>query len=218
MSGVLYDIMMELGRLNQIKIDWSEELTWATVSTAIGTGRVDAMCSGMWIDTQNGAYLAFSDPFYFNSVSAYGRANETRFTKLEDLNNATVRVATRDGGTPAIIARQDFPQATVVSLPSGISEGELVEQLLTNKADVFFYGDDTLMDFMSKNPGKLKPLFSEKKLRIYALAIALPMQDVGMKNMINNSISEMKGSKVIERALKTHALPGSWVNDMSGLN
>lgn len=213
MSGVMYDVMAEVGRLTQLNIAWTEELTWATIVPAIESGRIDAFCSGMWIDTQNGKFLAFSMPLFFNGVSIYGRANETRFTRLEDINDPSIRVVSRDGGTPGIIAQQDFPRAKVISLPSGVSDGEMLEQIFTNKADVIFYGDDYLMEYVRKNPHKLKPILPQVKLRVYATAIALPVADVALKNLIDNTIVEMKGSKLVDKALKVHAPPGSWMTN-----
>lgn len=217
MSGVMYDVVEEVGRLNRLKIDWAEELTWATVSTSLETGRVDALCSGIWIETQNARFMAYSSPLYYNSIGIYVRGDETRFAKLDDLNDASVRFITRDGGTPDVVARQDFARATRVSLPSGISDGELIEGVLTGKADVLLYGDDFLVDFLAKNPGKLKELFPGQKIRVYPLAIGLPMLDVGLKNVIDSTLAEMRGSKFIEKALKKNAPEGSWVPDLSAL-
>ncbi|MDD2326501.1 MAG: transporter substrate-binding domain-containing protein [Alphaproteobacteria bacterium] len=217
MSGVMYDVVEEIGRLNHIKIDWAEELTWATVATSIETGRVDALCSGIWIETQNAKFMAYSTPLYYNSIGVYARANEDRFHKLSDLNAPNVRFITRDGGTPEVISRQDFPAATQVSLPSGISDGELIESITSGKADILLYGDDFLSEYVIQNPTKLKNIFPNQKVRIYPLAMGLPMLDVGLKNMIDSTLEEMRGSKFIERSLKKNAPEGSWVPDLSAL-
>ena len=210
-SGVNYEITNEVGRLMNLKIEWTEELTWATVVTALQTGRVDAFCSGMWIDTQAGKFLSYTQPLYFTSVSAYGRADETRFSKLDDLNNPSVRAISRDGGTPGIVARQDFPKATVISLPSGVSDGEMLAYLTTSKADVIFYGDDYLLQYMHENPGQLKALFPDKKLRVYATAIAFVIDDPALKNMFDNAVTELKGSRIIEKVLQKEAPLGGWM-------
>jgi ABC-type amino acid transport substrate-binding protein len=214
MSGVQYDIMGEIGRLMNIKIEWAEELTWATVATSLQTGRVDAFCSGMWIDTQNGKFLAFTQPLFYNAISVYGRADENRIKAIGDLNNPAIRVVSRDGGTSEIVARQDFPKATVISLPSSISDGEQLEQITTKKADVIFYGDDSMMEAMKANPGKFKDLLPGVKLRTYATAIALPINDPALKNMFDNAVTELRGSKFIDRTLQKYAPAGSWQNTM----
>jgi ABC-type amino acid transport substrate-binding protein len=210
-SGVMYDTVNELGRLLDLKVEWAEELTWATVVTAIDTGRVDAFCSGMWIDTRNGKFLNFSRPLFFNSIGVYGRADENRFQSIDQLNQPNVRVVSRDGGTSSIIQAQDFAKSTLVSLPSSISDGEIVAYIVTNKADVIFYGDDYLAQYMQENPGKIKPLFPDQKLRKYATAIGLPMADPAFTNMINNALIEMESARFVDRALLSHAPPGSWL-------
>ena len=218
MSGVMYDVTNELGRLLELKIEWAEELTWATVVTSVESGRVDMLCSGMWTDTQNGRFIAYTDPIFYNGISIYGRADETRFTKIDDLNQPGVRVITRDGGTSGIIARQDFPKATLLSLPSGISDGELLEQINTNKADIMFYGDDYLVSYMADNPGKIKNLFPGKHMRVYAAGLgAIPQADIKLRTMINNAITELKGGYFIDKTLERHAPPQSWLNSLSSL-
>jgi ABC-type amino acid transport substrate-binding protein len=215
MSGVFYDVVEEIGRLNHIKIEWTEELTWATISTALETGRVDAFCSGLWIETQNARFMAYSTPFYYNGISAYGRADETRFAEPSALNDPAVRFVTRDGGTPDIVARQDYPKAQRVTFPSAVTDGEMIENVLSNKADVFIYGDDFLADYMAHNPGKLKDLFPGYKFRVYPIAIGLPMLDVGLKNTIDSSLAELRGGRFIEKALQKYAPEGSWIADPS---
>lgn len=218
MSGVLYEVVEEIGRLNHIKIDWAEELTWATLATSLETGRVDAFCSGIWIETQNAKFIAYTTPLYYNSIGIYARADENRFTKLSDLDAASVRFITRDGGTQDIVARQDFSDATRVSMPSAVSDGELIEGVLSNKADVLLYGDDYLSDFVAKNPTKLKELFPGEKIRVYPLAIGLPMLDVGLKNMFDSTLAEMAGGRFVEKALARNASKGSWIPVLSVLD
>lgn len=214
-SGVVYDVVEEIGRLNHIKIDWAEELTWATFVTALETGRVDAFCSGAWIETPNVKYIGYSTPLYFNGIGAYGRADETRYTSADQLNDPAVRLMARDGGTPQLIGRQEFPKATEVSLASGVMDGELIEGVLAGKADALIAGDDLLADYTAQNPGKMKELFPGHKIRTYPLALALPMQDVGLKNMIDSTLLEMKGESFVEKALKRNAPNGAWILDLA---
>ncbi len=203
-SGIMHDVVEEIGRLMGFKVEWAEELTWATLAPSIQNGRVDAFCSGIWIDTQNGRFLGFTQPLYYNTVSAYGKVGGKTFSSIEEINDPSVRVLSRDGGTPAIIARQDFPKATLIENPSGISDGELLQQLATDKADVLFFGDDMMTDYMAKNPGKVLPLFPKQPLRVYPAAIAMPIDDPALMNMFNNAISELKGSRFIEKTIKKY--------------
>jgi len=209
--GVMYDLVNEMGRLLDLKIDWVEELTWATVPTALQAGRVDVMASGMWIDSHYARYVGFSRPIFYNSIGAYVRSDERRFSNIEQLNNPLVRVVSRDGGTSGIIRNQDFPKTTLVSLPSGVSDGEMLSYLTTGKADVIFYGDDYMAQFMKTNPGKVKRLFSGDQLRKFAIAIATPIQDQQIASVINNSLIELSGSNFVDKLLKAQALPGSWI-------
>ena len=208
-SGVLYDVMNELGRLANLEIEWTEELTWATLTTSLQTGRVDAFCSGMWAEIQNGKFISFSQPLYYNALSAYGRAEETRFTTLSDLNDSNIGIVSTDGGISGIVQAQDFPKSKLISLPNSTSYAEQVSHVLTKKADVFLFGDDHMVDFMNKNPGQIKALFKEK-IRTYPVVIGFP-NDFQMKNLIQNALVEVSSGNIIKTSLETHALEGTYL-------
>ena len=100
------------------------------------------------------------------------------------------------------------------ALPSAVSDGEMVEYIHTGKADVIIYGDDYMLDIMQKNSGKYQVLLDNKKLRVYATTIGLPINDAALKNMLDNSIMELKGSAFIDKTLTKFAPKGSWLNAM----
>src|SRR3954462_8899931 len=47
-SGIMHDVLMEIGRNAEINIAFVEEVGWGTMIEAIRSRRVDVVCTGLW--------------------------------------------------------------------------------------------------------------------------------------------------------------------------
>ncbi|MBU6234228.1 MAG: ABC transporter substrate-binding protein [Alphaproteobacteria bacterium] len=210
-SGIIPEVMEEAARLLDLKIEWAEEVGWGTTVDSIRTGRVDAICVGFWENPAEGKYLFFSRPLYYSPMNAYVRVDDTRFDMdITLLDNESMTIVSGDGEMSGIIARQDFPKAKVLSLPN---MGDTTEQLLaisTKKADASFFETWTAEDFIAKNPNTLKNVTRLAPMRVFADTIALPMDDVKFKAMLDNAFNQIINSGHMDKIIaKYEKYPGS---------
>lgn len=48
LSGIGHDIIEAVGKALSLKIEWAEEVGWATFPVALASGRIDMFCTGAW--------------------------------------------------------------------------------------------------------------------------------------------------------------------------
>jgi ABC-type amino acid transport substrate-binding protein len=210
-SGIIPEVMEEAARLLNMKVEWTMELTWGTTVDAVRTGKVDAICIGFWENPAEGQYMFFSRPLYYSPVHAYVRKDDHRFDKdLNLINDPKVTIINTDGEMSGIIARQDFPKAKLYSLPNSAEASEQMLGIITKKADVSFYEAWTAEDFMAKHPGTLRNITADKPMRVFADTIALPMDDIRLKMMLDAAFNQIVSSGHMDRIIAHHEkYPGS---------
>lgn len=79
MSGIFKDVMDEVARVSELKIEWSREVTFADLVSDLNTGKIDALCAGVWPSPLRAKYIEFTSPIFFISMNAYKKAGDKRF-------------------------------------------------------------------------------------------------------------------------------------------
>lgn len=211
-SGIFYDYINALGDMLDLKIDWAMETTYADYVTDIQNGKYDAFCGGLWILGATAKHVGYTEPIYFDWLFPYVRSDDDRFDNaLEKINDASVRVISQDGEISGIIAAQDYPSATVVSLPKTTSFSEGFENIVAKKADILFTDRTTALSYIKNNPGKIKQVETDQPIRVYGISIGVSVDDAGLQEMLNSATQEMVYAGSIEKILAKYELfPGSY--------
>lgn len=108
-SGIFHDLMEEIGKRADLKINWVEEVGYENIFAGLENGRHDVFAGGLWPNANRAKVGAFSIPVFYSIIKAWGRADETRFVNLEGINSPDVRIATIDGALEDMISRTDYP-------------------------------------------------------------------------------------------------------------
>ncbi|MFZ2619599.1 MAG: transporter substrate-binding domain-containing protein [Alphaproteobacteria bacterium] len=201
MSGFDYDIMTAIGKKLNMSIEWVEEVNWGTSGQAIQSGRIDMLCNTNWADPRKARQVYYSTPYAYNPVYAVVRYNDMRFdNSLAPANSPEVIMAGYDGDPSMDIVKQDYPLAKPFAVPDMVSLGEFWETLATKKADMAFVSYAYVLDYLEKNPGKLKVLSGLPPVRVYPSALELA-QEPRLKNMIDRAVEELLLSGEIDTLL-----------------
>lgn len=209
LSGIIYDVMEEAGKLLDLKIDWTEEVGLGTMNEGLKQGRYDAVCFGYWQNPFEGklGFIDFSTPLYYMPVGAFVRPDDTRFdADITAINDPTVRISSSDGMISGIIAAQDFPKAQIVSLPNMTDVGQNLMDVAAGKADVTFLSLHDAFRFEKSNPGQIKNVAKQQPVRVFGNTIALPQSqgDRRFKVMIDTALIQMLNGGFVDRALKKY--------------
>lgn len=205
LSGIIFDLMTEVGSLLDLEVQWTEEVGWGSTVETIKSGRADAICTSFWINPAEGKHLGFSIPLYYTALHPYVRYDDTRFDANPLLlNSANVRVSSGDGEMAMIIAKQDFPDAAIVALPNLTDVGQQMLDVVTNKADVTFIGSYTGAAFLANNPGKLKKLNPDEPIRLFANTVAIPIDDSAFKSMLDAALLQLLLSGHVDKTISRY--------------
>ena len=205
LGGIFYDLTNELGKRLNLKINWAVESGWANYVQDTSSGRIDALCSGIWADSAVAREIGYSVPVIFAGVEAYVRADDTRFdNNLVAMNSSDVKIATSDGSVSGTIGRTDFPKAQIVSLPNLSDYAQVIENVATKKADVVFIETPKAMEYLAHNPGKIKKVLPGNPVRVYRTVYGLKQNEIRLKSMMDTTLQEMMDSGFVDKTLQNY--------------
>lgn len=208
LSGFVVDIVDEIGRQLDLKIEWQTELGFGfqDVVEGLKSRRFDAVCSGFIESPAHARAALFSVPIDFGEEYPYVRATDTRYDNKEVgvFNDPGVKISLIDGEGGALLARQYFPQASIHSLPEHSDTSESLEAVATGKADVAFYPIATGKPYLQHNPGKLKVLRHMPTGTWIQPIMAFAHGEHDFKYMIDATIRTLQNNGFIEKIFRKY--------------
>lgn len=204
LSGMFYDVVEELGKKLNLKIEWTEEVGWGTMIEGLNQGRYDMVGSPVWANGARALKADFSTPVTYNVMYAYARADDNRLNKLEDINSKDIKITVVDGTTAQYLTKQRFSDAQVVALPQLSAQADLLLNVSTKKADVLFIDPFVANTFMKNNPDAKFKIVENKIVRVDGNSVMFNSNEIGFKNMIDIVLKEEINSGFINELLKKY--------------
>lgn len=219
LSGYVYDIVNEMGRSLNIKIEWTMEVSLVTAFADLKAGRFDAICSGMGETPGRAREVVFAMPTNYTHIFAWARPGDDRFrADLKKIDDSGVRLAILEGEGSQIIANERFPHAQKVDVMA-MSEVQMVlEQVATKKADVAFLQKKAAALFLTSRPGAVALANDQPVLSVMQSVMVFDTRELQLKNMMDAAIRALLYNGFIESTfrkydplLETYILPkSSW--------
>jgi ABC-type amino acid transport substrate-binding protein len=129
---------------------------------------------------------------------------------FSSLKKAGLKAAVIDGDTSQIIRRSHFPNMQEVSAPQLSTISEYFVIVASGKADVTFSDFVGGMQYLEKNPNKLKPL--PYKLRLVPQCVGVPLGENKLLSMLNTANQQLLLDGTVDQILdKYEAVPGMYV-------
>jgi ABC-type amino acid transport substrate-binding protein len=197
LEGPIYDLIEDLGKTLNVKINWAEESDWDTMLQSIESKRFDALCSLAWMDTRRSMSAQFSVPVLYNFLFGYVRYDDKRFDNIQHINSPAITISVLDGSPDQRIAEDRFPNAKIISAPSAGHVSKILLDVVTKKADIAFSEPSVVKDFLKHNPETLKQVGS-KPVQIFPLVMILPKGDVDFKSFIDAGFTDLINRGMIE--------------------
>lgn len=200
-SGVSYDLMEEMGKQLGIKIEWAEEAGNDTVFSGLSTGRYDAVCINFWAIPSRSRVAMFTDPFYYEGIYAFSRADDQRFDGGRDaLNKADVKGVVLEGEASQMVAKEDFPLMQVVTQPGTTGPAVRFMDVADKKADVTFNEITVFNNYNASNPNKIKLLYPTP-IRLNQAAFSVAPGESDLLATMNTTMHHMDNLGIINRIL-----------------
>jgi ABC-type amino acid transport substrate-binding protein len=201
LSGIGIETIELLGKHLGLQVEWTEEVDWGTMIEGLETGRYDIVATPIWPNAERARVVDFSKPLYFSPIWAYGKAGDKRIIGggLSDLNSSDHSIASIDGATPQVIAREDFPKARIVSLPQQSQISHMLLSVSTGKADVTFVEPAVAAAFLKNNPGTIQRIPTERPLRIFPNCWAFKRGQTEFKAMLDTVLDQLINSGNVDK-------------------
>lgn len=205
LTGIFVDALEQAGKNLGFKIDWAEEVGWATMIEGLETNRYDIVPTGVWPNAIRAKHADFTVPLFFSTVGAYVRADDKRFDKsLDQLNNPSMRIAIIDGYVTEAIAKRRFPRANFLSHPDmSDSSGPLLD-VVNKKADITFEEPGIVALFLKNNPGSVRNIAVGKPVSIFGNTMMFKINQPAFKSMLNATLIELLHEGFIDRLIKKY--------------
>ena len=205
LSGIFYDVMTEVGKRLNLKINWVEEVGYGTIAEGFATDRYDAFCNTVWPTPERSRAASFTMPLYYSPVDVLVRADEHRFdSDLSKLNDSSVTLAVKDGDVSASFAAQIFPKAKTVSIPDMADTSQLLEDVVHNKADATINSPELLYQFLDKNPGTMRNLMPDHPVNAAPNRIMIKPDQYQFKAMLDVTLEGLLNSGFIDATLQKY--------------
>jgi ABC-type amino acid transport substrate-binding protein len=208
MEGFFVDIVEEIAKGYDWKVDWVAEINLSEFAAALDTGHVDMLCGGLGIVPQRAAHALFSTPVGYGPVVAYARADDDRFdNNQEAVNNANVTLSTMEGAITSMIARTQFPKARVLEITSMQGGPILFENVAAKKADIVFQDPASFEMYNAHNPNKLK-MVPDVGMGVFSFGFPMQANQTQFKWLIDTGIADLQNRGVIEQLFEKYKLHG----------
>ncbi len=213
MTGIFVDVMEEIGKRLDLKIDWSTETTWATFVEDLKTNRFDVFCSGPWLVNHEILEGEFTDPVYYSPIRAWVEEGDMRFDgKLDAINDPAVSITGIDGSYALRLAVDSYPQAKLIDAPATADYATGLMNVATGKANVTFVESATAFDFAASNPNKVRVVPSDHPLDVRPNPIMVKSGEIGLRNAINIVLKDLQINGHVDRIINKHEkYPDSFV-------
>lgn len=204
-TGVFPEVLEEIAKKLQLELEYKEDVGWESMIEAVKSKRVDAIITGIWPATERGKHADFTNPLYHSPVKAYVRIDDNRFDgDLSKIDNQKIKIAIIDGEMTALIAQIDYPKATKINLSQLNHISELLLQVQTRKADVTFLEPAIAMEYIAKNPGKIKEVQGVSPVRVFPNTIMVDKGEIELLSTLNIAIEELVGNGFVDKVVKKY--------------
>lgn len=205
-SGIMHDLLQEIAKRGNLQLEFSHELSWATMTEDLRSGKVDIVCTGVWPNTARATRANFTNAVYYSPVFAYAR-NQEAFKKLM-AKRPDVNIAVIDGATSSFIANTDFSGQNITSLPQSTEIAQLLLEVASGKADATFMEPLIANKFIAANPGKLYRDLAAAPLRVFPNTLMVRKEDNDLLQMLNVGLEELENSGFTANTIRRYVTSG----------
>ncbi len=205
-SGYAYDIMNEVGRRLDLKIDWVEETTYGTMVEGLNSGRTDAFCNVLGLNVHRAKFTLATDPIFYAPIYVAVRSDDARFTDNNPMraNSEDIKFLINDGDIADTITRNSFPKAQRIGVPQTMDWPTMLQEIIAGKADVVLAEPYTFRQFEKNNPGMLKMLNTAKPASFLPVGFAVNKGEAQLKHMLDMALLEMANEGYIHTVLSKY--------------
>jgi polar amino acid transport system substrate-binding protein len=209
-TGIAVELAETVASQIGLKLEWTEEVNFATLVTDLQNGRYDAICASVF-NLPRGGKIDYTTPYIYVPTYGYVRPDEKRFDKLDAVNKDNVTISILDGEGSSTVASRLYPEAKHYSLPQTDEISQMLLAVADKKADIGFVLPSVFDQFNKSNPGKLKQA-SKDPLYVFSVSFGIRPNEPALKDMLDIMIKQLVVSGEMDRIIdKYEAKPKTFL-------
>lgn len=201
LSGFSVDMMEKIAAKAGLTVEWTDEVNFGNWTQELEAGRYDVACTPMWPAIPLGRKALFTTPMFYSQIHVIGRADETRFSSLADLNKPEVKITVADANETFYLAKEWFPNATIMTQPQNADGTQVILDVITRKADVMLSDLNAVAQWNKNNDRKIAVTAGGAVLKAMPFTLAVKATDADLGNFLNTAIDDLNNTSAIPRLL-----------------
>lgn len=200
LSGIVHDLVEEMAKNLSLKIEWVAEYGPGELVTALESGKVDMICSSIWLSSARARAIDATDTLYVLPSTIWMKAGSAT---PPSFNTPDTVFTSIEGSTSIKLAKVMFPEAGVNPLPEMSSIAEMLLAVAAGKGTATILPIYTGERFLENNPGSIRNALSEP-LRRDPVVMLLPRGEMAFKSMVNNALKELHYTSRVEQLINKY--------------
>lgn len=194
--GYDIDIGNAIGEALDVEVEW-RQYEFSGLLPALQTGDIDLVIAGMAIRGNRALSVSFSNPYYETAQILMVNSNDTTTKTWEDLDVEGNIIATSQGTTGGLLAKQLFKKAEVVDYDSFPSAAMAIAQ---GRAHGIIYEEPAIRFYEMMNEG-VRGVYAP--VTFVKTGMAIRHNDFAMINWVNSFLyGYIGGAKDLESVNK----------------
>ena len=172
-----------------------KDIEFTGLIPALQSGKVDMIISGMTRTLERAKSVSFTEPYFVTGLCALlSKKRAPKVQNVEQLNAPGRIIAVKIGTTGDFVASKRFPKAQINRYKD---ETACVREVVTGRADAFFYDQLSIAKHHKQNPDTTLALLKPFTYEPYAIAIR--KGDFDFLNWLNLYIETIKNDGRYEK-------------------
>jgi ABC-type amino acid transport substrate-binding protein len=211
LSGIWFDYLERVGKELKLKIDWAAEMGLGDYSTALEANRIDAMCTSVWIDPARAKAADFVTPISYHSAYVWVRVGDKRFDQdFKKLNDPKVTISYTDGDIGEMVREEEFPLTKVHALPQLVPVVQVLEDVVSGKADFVVMTPEIVGTYNRSRGEKLRSI--GPPIRIFPESVPVRRGEDDFRRLMDHVTHFLIQNGTIDKILKKYeTVPGSFM-------
>ena len=185
------ELAKDLGKTLVIK-----PMEFPSLPTALETGKIDIIISGMTATEERAKSMTFTKPYFLTGLCLLVNA-KSGITGKADADGK--KFVVKRGTTGDINVKRLFPNAKVTRLET---EADCALEVVNGRADAFIYDQLSIVKHNEANPKTTRALLTPLTKEPYAMAVRL--NDKARVNRLNKFLDDIRADGRYEKMRKKH--------------
>ncbi|MCI0557415.1 MAG: transporter substrate-binding domain-containing protein [Nitrososphaera sp.] len=205
LSGIYPDMVAEIARALNVKIDW-HETTLANFVAGLQSDQFDFSVGATFITVPRALAVSFTQPVaYVGNSGVVKTGGKFRPSTIRDLNTPRVRIAVLQGQALEEYCRRNVPKAELVVISGGDLTAPLVA-VSSGQADIGLMNSVTVAQYAADHPEVTAVFTGGQQIEILPLAWATRPRDNDLLSFLNSSITYLKSTGRLEGYQKKYSV------------